>query len=131
VDPSIKAEIGPLIVKIFTNEEVVQSSNRFYWSSWAYNDPGLTEVVRLLKSSAVIKNVVRDDKFGETWISKVVRSEDPALELLRSQRQAMAKAWEKAESPWDINGAFMWWFGYYDKVRFSRFHHTQILDRLA
>lgn len=131
VDPSIKAEMGPLIVKMFTNEEVVQSSNKFYWSSWAYNDPGLTEVARFLKSSAVIKNVVRNDKSGETWISKVVRSEDPALELLRSQCQAMAKAWETAENPWDINGAFMWWFGYYNKVRFSRFHHAQVLNFLA
>ncbi|KAH4940586.1 hypothetical protein HBI79_045600 [Parastagonospora nodorum] len=125
-DPSIKAQMGPLIVKIFTNEQAVQSSNKYYWSSWAYNDPGLNEIARLLKSSAVIKDVIRDDKVGATWIANVVRSGNPDVELLRSQCQAMAKAWEKAESPRDINGAFMWWFGFYNKIE----HMGNSADRL-
>lgn len=116
VDPMIKAEMGPLLVKMFTNEEVVQSINYHYWNSWAYNDAGLSEIVRLLKSSAVIKNVVRDDKNGEAWINKVLRAKDSEGELLRAQRPAMAKAWLKAERTWDMYNFFLWWFGYCNKV---------------
>ncbi|KAF2450919.1 hypothetical protein P171DRAFT_460386 [Karstenula rhodostoma CBS 690.94] len=116
VDPMIKAEMGPLLVKMFTNEKVVQSSNDFHWSSWAYNDVGLSYIVRLLKSSAVVKNVVRDDKRGEAWINEVLRAKDPELELLRAQTPAMAKAWLKTERTWDTYRVFLWWFGYYNKV---------------
>jgi Cdc6-like AAA superfamily ATPase len=115
VDPMIKAEIGPLLAKMFKDEAVVQSINRYAWSSWAYNDVGLSEVSRLLKSSAVIKNIVRDDKDGEAWINRV-RAKNSELELLRAQKPAMAKAWLKGESTWDMKNCFMWWFGYYNKV---------------
>jgi hypothetical protein len=116
VDPAIKAEMGPLLVKMFTDKDVIQSSNEYVWSSWAYNDAALAEIVRILKSSAVVKNVVRDDKNGEAWVNKIVRAKNPELELLRAQLAAMAQAWVDAENEWDASSNFLWWYGYCNKV---------------
>jgi hypothetical protein len=118
VDPKIKAEIGPLIIKLFTEENAIQSSNLSPWASWAYNDAGLTEIVRLLKSSAVTKNIARNDKAGERWVGQVLRSKDPEIELLRAQKQAMARAFQKVERSWEAYEAFAWFIGYRNKVRF-------------
>ncbi|OAG06192.1 uncharacterized protein CC84DRAFT_1091515 [Paraphaeosphaeria sporulosa] len=114
VDPTIKAEMGPLLVKMFTDEEVIRL-DKFDESSWVYNDEGLSEIVRLLKSSAVIKNVVREQG-GEAWINRVLRAKDPTLELLRSQAPIMAKFWLTAELSFHAYKAFTWWYGYCNKV---------------
>lgn len=120
VAPSIKAEMGPLIVKMFTDEQSIRFSNLIYRTSWAYNDDGLTEIVRLLKSSAVIKNVVRNDKVGEAWINKVLRAKEPELELLAAQKEAMARYWVEQEQQGNIYRHFSWWIGYNNKVCQSR-----------
>ncbi|KAH7390941.1 hypothetical protein DE146DRAFT_618734 [Phaeosphaeria sp. MPI-PUGE-AT-0046c] len=137
VDPSIKTEMGPLIVKLFTNEQTIKISNSDYPYSWSYNDAGLTEIARLLKSSAVIKNVVRNDKVGETWINMVLRAKEPEAELLAAQKPAMAKYWVEEESPRDIEEAFLWWIGYHNRIEHKENQRErlteppQIWDRLS
>ncbi|KAF2231419.1 hypothetical protein EV356DRAFT_518581 [Viridothelium virens] len=116
VDPHIKAELGPLLVRLFREPATIELCNNFVRESWAYDDEGISTVLQLLRSSAVMKKVADADPEGEHWVNKVLRHEKPEIELLRDSAIVQARLWLSAESPSDVADHFEWLHAYYNKI---------------
>lgn len=116
VDPRLKAELGPPLVKLFRDPEAIR---RLYDSGckWSYMDEALQSVVRLFHSSALKSKIDTAGTEDKAWIEAILTDSNPEIALLKESAKLIAKQWLSAEDSQVAMRAFSWLYGYMNKVR--------------
>ena len=123
VDPRLKAELGPRLVTLFTDSGPAKKATEYDWMPWSYNDTGVQEILRLLRSSAVMKKITGVDEKKQEWVDAVMKDAHPEIALLQDVAKVNAELWLSVE---DANKAlehFEWLFGYLNKARTSPYDY--------
>ena len=116
VDPRLKAELGPRLVKLFRDTPAIQKSNESAWLPWSYNDDGVREVLRLFRSSAVMKKVTGSEAKDQEWVHAILDHAAPEIALLEDAVRVKGNLWLTSESSDDVLKHFLWLYGYHNKV---------------
>jgi AAA ATPase domain/fungal STAND N-terminal Goodbye domain len=118
VDPRYKAELGPLLVRLFKDAQgVEEASMNDPFINWSYDDEIAEEIMRLMRSSAVMKRVTAEAGEDHAWLTSVLKSETPASELFEPITKFLAKRWFEGLTVQRASASFLWLFGRYNKVR--------------
>lgn len=115
VDPRLKAELGPRLVKLFTDRASIIKANDNDLKNWAYSDVTTQEVIRLLQSSAVMRKIAISD-VDQEWVSSVLNHAVPEVALLQEALNVTASEWLAEEDSSTVMFRFNWIYGYYNKV---------------
>ncbi|KAJ5231287.1 uncharacterized protein N7469_005875 [Penicillium citrinum] len=102
VDRDLKSQIGPGLVKLFTNNTCIDNLFRFVSPSpgvpdWMWEDSTADQIKTWLKDSAVASEI---DPKGKSWIDQL--TEEPFLALLRQSAVRMAFHCLREPSPPNI-----------------------------
>ncbi|KAK1147409.1 hypothetical protein N8T08_001491 [Aspergillus melleus] len=109
VDRAWKAAVGPRLLKLFTDASStdallwtkdLQTAATFAWharSAWLDSNEGVTEVLRWFRDSAVVSSI--SDHKGRGWVTNLVASSSPQMDLLGSFVKRMAVHWLRETSP--------------------------------
>ncbi|PLB45749.1 hypothetical protein P170DRAFT_439473 [Aspergillus steynii IBT 23096] len=109
VDREWKTAVGPRLLKLFTDEAStdallwtndLEKAATFAWharSAWLDSDGGVTEVLRWFRDSAVVSSI--SNPRARAWVSSLVSSTSPQMDLLKSFVDRMAVHWLREASP--------------------------------
>ncbi|KAL3468524.1 hypothetical protein BJX64DRAFT_246157 [Aspergillus heterothallicus] len=109
VDRQWKRQIGPLLLKLFSEDESTDallwtndpdSASNFAWmarSAWLEGNGGVVETVRWLRESVTITDISDDE--SRSWISKLTSSPSPEEELLNILAKRMLVHWLREQTP--------------------------------
>ena len=116
--PRHKIALGPQLVKVFTDETVIER----WWSynihdlrlHWIYLDDYAEVIMKWLQDSAVTKDLSLGHR---EWIKSLSSMSQLDADLLEHVGRDLARKWLHANS-WDILSHFMVVHGYITKVLF-------------
>ncbi|PYH79593.1 hypothetical protein BO82DRAFT_393813 [Aspergillus uvarum CBS 121591] len=118
--PRHKIALGPLLVKVFTDEEVIDR----WWSHdlynlrmhWIYLDDYAEVIMKWLQDSAVTKNISQEHR---QWIKSLSSKSHLDADLLEHVGKVVAHKWLHAYpwDKWDFVGFFMVIRGYMTKIK--------------
>jgi hypothetical protein len=125
IDPSLaqpqsKSMLGPLLVKLFTEEETIER----WWTDddmemryiWFYSDKNVDVVLKWLQDSAIAKKLSEKEK---KWVRSLSSKSEPEADLLEHIAKFLAKEWLQS-SDWDITPLFSSIHSYITKVSHSK-----------
>ncbi|KAF2740355.1 hypothetical protein EJ04DRAFT_548404 [Polyplosphaeria fusca] len=115
VDPRLKAELGPYLVKMFRNPEAIRKSNM--GMGWSYLDHELRSVVRLFRSSALTSKINTADANNQEWITTVLAESNPEIALLEESAKEMTRQWLSTDDGDVLMRSFHWLHGYINKIQ--------------
>lgn len=123
--PRHKIALGPQLVKVFTDETVIER----WWSynihdlrwHWIYLDDYAEVIMKWLQDSAVTKDLSQGHR---EWIKSLSSKSQLDADLLEHVGRVLARKWLHADS-WDILSNFMVVHGYITKV-LSEINHESI-----
>jgi hypothetical protein len=120
-DPRVKAELGPPLVKMFRDSSAIKRTNNVLSTPWSFDDEGVRNVVRLLRSSALTSKINTAESDNKDWVESILKDPHPEIALLKDSANSMAERWassEKATSEYDTDvfDSFQWLYGYMNKV---------------
>lgn len=123
--PRHKIALGPQLVKVFTEETVIER----WWSyniynlrwHWIYLDDYAEVIMKWLQDSAVTKDLSQGHR---EWVKSLSSKSQLDADLLEHVGRVLARKWLHADS-WDILSNFMVVHGYITKV-LSEINHESI-----
>ncbi|KAL9113689.1 MAG: hypothetical protein Q9227_002134 [Pyrenula ochraceoflavens] len=132
VDPRLKSEIGPALVKAFTKARPIEIINQNTRLSWAFNDEGVKEILRMLQSSAVTKRIREAGDDNQKWIKEIFEHSEPEIALLERSAEVKAVLWIEAQKSSEVLDHFRFLYGYCNKIwRAKDFNVERVNDRSA
>ncbi|KAI9702198.1 MAG: hypothetical protein M1820_006280 [Bogoriella megaspora] len=114
--PQLKAELGPRLVKLFTDRAAILRAEVNSRNASSYNDNRLREALHLFHSSAVMKKVRASDKKSREWVDAILNHVTPEIALLQDTAKIKAELWLTTEYSPKVVDHFQWLYGYYNKV---------------
>ncbi|KAJ5437885.1 uncharacterized protein N7458_008883 [Penicillium daleae] len=120
-DPSLtqprhKIALGPLLVKIFVDDEVIDRwwnvSSLWLRALWIYDDENAEVTLRWLQDSAVTKNISEEQR---KWIKSLSSKSEPDADLLEHIGRVLARNWLQSGSV-DVAFRFNAVHGYITKI---------------
>lgn len=128
-DPSLtlprhKIALGPQLVKVFTNEEVIDRwwtlNSTWLRERWIYNDELADIALKWLQDSAVTKNIAEEQK---AWIKSLSSKSELEADILQHVGTVLARRWLRSGA---LDVAFMFdaVHGYMTKVTPSHCLHS-------
>ena len=120
-EPRLKADLGPPLIKLFRDPEVIRKSNEHLWMNWSYSDDDVREVLRLLRSSALTSKINLSGVNNRQWVDDVLSASRPEIALLHESAEAMARQWISSDKEDEILDSFKWLYGYINKVSIFSF----------
>ncbi|KAF2237356.1 hypothetical protein EV356DRAFT_564727 [Viridothelium virens] len=117
VDPRLKAEIGPRLVKALTDPISIERTNKHVDYLWTFEDDSVEQVLRMLRSSAVVRKVAGPVGKGQDWVKTIVDHPTPAIALLEEGAKYKATLWLTSEDAETVCEHFQWLYGYCNKVQ--------------
>ncbi|KAL2868600.1 uncharacterized protein BJX67DRAFT_371292 [Aspergillus lucknowensis] len=127
VDRRWKREVGPLLLKLFTDDastdallwtEDPEDASNFAWTvraAWLEGNGAITEVVRWLRESVATIDISGDS--ARSWVSGLTNSSSPERELLRPLAKRMVIHWLREQTPQALAvHAFMFILGALKKI---------------
>ena len=116
IQPQSKANVGPQLVKMFTDEEIFKrwwTENRLWMRRcWLYEDDNVDVVLKWLQESAVTKKLPEKDL---AWVKSLSSKSKPDADLLEHIAKFMAHKWLQT-SDWNVAELFYWVNAYSNKV---------------
>lgn len=120
-DPQSKAEIGRLLVDLFSDSECINqwwSESRVWMRQWwVFDDEYCGWVLDWFKDSAVSKGLQDKDKLE--WVANLTSNSAPDDDLLRYIAETMAARWVQSDE-WSVTDTYQWLLGYITKVSLAR-----------
>lgn len=116
VDPRLKAEMGPPLVKCFRDPDSIRRCYIYNDRGWSWMDENLNAVIRLLRSPALISKLDAMGSSNKEWVEMVLRDPHPELAILRDLAMYVAESWLSEEDPSEMLRGFQWFLGYSNKV---------------
>ncbi|CEL02875.1 Putative NACHT and TPR domain protein (AFU_orthologue; AFUA_7G06670) [Aspergillus calidoustus] len=104
-----KRQIGPLLLKLFTDDGSTDAllwtsdpdlASNFAWmvrSAWLDGNGGATETVRWLRESVAVVDITDDE--ARSWVSNFTSSLSPDKELLNILAKRMVVRWLREQTP--------------------------------
>ncbi|KAL9088719.1 MAG: hypothetical protein Q9165_006028 [Trypethelium subeluteriae] len=127
--PHLKAELGPRLVKVLTDRATIRRSEVNPRNALSYNDDGVREILRLFRSSVVMKAITASDDESREWVNAALSHTRPEIALLGDVVKIKAELWLAAEWADDVIQHFLWVYGYYNKVGLVTFARRSGLMR--
>jgi hypothetical protein len=116
IQPQNKAIVGPQLVKMFTDEEIIKTwwtAHRLWMrDSWLYQHDRVDTVLKWLQDSAVTKKLPEKDM---AWVKSLSSKSKPDADLLEHVAKFMAHKWLQI-SDWNVEELFYWVNAYSNKV---------------
>ncbi|KAL5332733.1 hypothetical protein BJX70DRAFT_407031 [Aspergillus crustosus] len=117
--PRHKIALGPQLVKIFTDEKVIERWWRHNTSDlrvhWIYRDEYADVMMKWLQDSAVTKDLPQEHR---EWIKSLSSKSQLDADLLEHVGRVLARQWLRHDSDsWDLRGPFMVIYGYTTKIK--------------
>ncbi|KAI9667919.1 MAG: hypothetical protein M1821_000739 [Bathelium mastoideum] len=128
VDPRVKAELGPLLVKMFKDTTAIKKVAEST-IMWSYDDDGIRKVLEFFRSSAVMRKVIGSEVSDQEWVGKILNSDNPELELLEDSKRVIAELWCTEEKAWKFLRYFKCLYGRYNKVKSTESPDVYRLDQ--
>ncbi|KAL2827846.1 hypothetical protein BJY01DRAFT_255572, partial [Aspergillus pseudoustus] len=109
VDRQWKRQIGPLLLKLFTDDGSTDallwtrdpdSASNFAWmarSAWLEGNGGVKETIRWLRESVAVTDISSDE--ARSWVSNLTNSAAPEHELLNILVKRMVVHWLREQTP--------------------------------
>ncbi|KAL9096512.1 MAG: hypothetical protein Q9165_001509 [Trypethelium subeluteriae] len=116
-DPRLKAEIGPRLVKAFTDPTSIERISRDINCLWTFEDDAVEQVLRMLRSSAVVRKISGPVGRGQDWVKRIVDHSSPGVALFEEGVKYKAALWLASEDADIVCEHFQWLYGYCNKAQ--------------